>query len=99
MPNNALDLAKLYSDDAKGALAKTLVDSARLNLIQATPYQLIKILLKDRDVSALLLSLGLEEKLFQNLEKEEKSTKITKLERLSFSLELKKLFFWPTRKA
>ncbi|MBI3385155.1 ATP-dependent Clp protease ATP-binding subunit [Candidatus Gottesmanbacteria bacterium] len=94
MPNNTLDLAKLYSDEAKEILAQTLISSASLDLSQATPYQLIKVLLKDKDVNSLLLSLGLEEKLFQNLEKGESMVKTMKIERVSFSLELKKIIFF-----
>ncbi len=98
MLSNTLDITSLFDDYAKQILADSLLLAAKENYSQSTPYHLIKLLLKIDQVKDLLSQLGLDEKLFVNVGDDKSLTKTKFVKRVSFSVELKKLFLRPMKK-
>ncbi|MBI3981167.1 ATP-dependent Clp protease ATP-binding subunit [Candidatus Microgenomates bacterium] len=93
MSTNSLDITSLYNDDTKRVLAETLLLAAQQNSTQATPYHLLKILLKSKEVKEVLEQLSLEEKLFVGLKDSTDINHQAHQDRVVFSVELKKIIF------
>ena len=93
MLTNNLDISRLYDDEAKMTLADCLMLANREKSLQATPYHLLKILLKKPDIVSLLADLGLEKRLFTQTGEPNQTKTQDKINKVEMSTELKKIIF------